>query len=154
MKKFIAVIAVLCLMLTLCSCAAKGLDAKNLQLSELDSSVVNDAVQMFIKQKTVTDATEEVVLHIENPTQREFSFDAVARLEAMIDGHWYLLTPKSDAVTMQLFHLPAESVEEASFVLAGNYDKLPEGSYRIVKAFVDADGAMAYATSEFTIGRG
>lgn len=154
MKKLIAVITVLCLMLTLTACAAKGHDASKLQLSEFDSVAVNEAVQMFIKQKTVTDATEELVLFIENLGDKEYSFDAVARLEVLLDGHWYLLSPKSDAVTMQLYHLPANGNEEASFVLAGNYDKLIEGSYRIIKTFVDSEGDMSCAAAEFTIGRG
>lgn len=154
MKKLITVIAVLCLMLALAACAAKGHDASKLQLSEFDAASVNEAVQMFIKQKTVTDATEELALFIENLSDREFSFDAAARLEVLLDGHWYLLPPKSDAMTMQLYHLPANSSEEASFVLAGNYDKLTEGSYRIIKTFVDSEGDMACAAAEFTIGRG
>lgn len=154
MKKLIAVICVLCAMLALCSCAGRGHDASKLQLSEFDSALVNEAVQMFIKQKTVTDATEELVLYIENLGDREYSFDAAARLEVLLDGHWYLLPPKSDAMTMQLYHLPAGGSEEASFVIAGNYDKLPEGSYRIVKTFVDSEGLMACAAAEFSIGRG
>ena len=154
MKKLFAVISVIGLMLALCSCAAKGPDASGLQISELDTSPVNDAVQMFIKQKTVTDATDELALYIENLGDRDFSFDAAARLEVLLDGHWYLLPAKSDAMTMQLYHLPANGSEEANFVLVGNYDKLSEGSYRIVKAFVDAEGAMAYAAAEFVIGRG
>ena len=154
MKKLITVIAVLCLMLALTACAAKGHDASELQLSEFDGASVNEAVQMFIKQKTVTDATEELALFIENLSDREFSFDAAARLEVLLDGHWYLLPPKSDAMTMQLYHLPANGSEEASFVLAGNYDKLTEGSYRIIKTFVDSEGDMACAAAEFTIGRG
>ena len=154
MKKLITVIAVLCLMLALTACAAKGHDASELQLSEFDAASVNEAVQMFIKQKTVTDATDELALFIENLSDREFSFDAAARLEVLLDGHWYLLPPKSDAMTMQLYHLPANGSEEASFVLAGNYDKLTEGSYRIIKTFVDSEGDMAYAAAEFIIGRG
>ena len=154
MKKLITVIAVLCLMLALTACAAKGHDASKLQLSEFDAASVNEIVQMFIKQKTVTDATEELALFIENLSDREFSFDAAARLEVLLDGHWYLLPPKSDAMTMQLYHLPANGSEEASFVLAGNYDKLTEGSYRIIKTFVDSEGDMACAAAEFTIGRG
>ena len=154
MKKLIVVITVLCLMLALTACAAKGHDASKLQLSEFDAASVNEAVQMFIKQKTVTDATEELALFIENLSDREFSFDAAARLEVLLDGHWYLLPPKSDAMTMQLYHLPANGSEEAPFVLAGNYDKLTEGSYRIIKTFVDSEGDMACAAAEFTIGRG
>ena len=154
MKKLITVIATLCLMLALTACAAKGYDASKLQLSEFDAAAVNEAVQMFIKQKTVTDATEELALFIENSSDRDFSFDAVSRLEVLLDGHWYLLPPKSDAVTMQLYHLPANGSEETSFVLAGNYDKLSEGTYRIIKTFVDSEGDTACAAAEFSIGRG
>lgn len=154
MKKLFAVIIMLCIMFALCSCAAKSSELKNLQLSELDTARVNDPVQMFIKQKTVTDATEEVVLYIENLGDRDFSFDAAARLEILKDGHWYLLPAKSDAMTMQLYHLSANGSEEAAFVIAGNYDKLGEGSYRIVKTFVDSEGSLCYAAAEFAIGRG
>lgn len=154
MKRFIVVICALAMCLVLGACSSKGFDVKELQLSEYDAVAVNELVQMFIKQKTVTDATEELSLYIENLSDRDFSFDAAARLEVYLDGHWYLIPPKSDAMTMQLFHLPVDGSEETGFVLTGNYDKLPEGSYRIVKAFVDAEGGMAYAEAQFNIGRG
>ena len=142
------------MLLSLCACGAKGFDKKNMQLSEYDGFAVNELVQMFIKQKTVTDTTEQVTLFIENLSDKDFSFDAASRLEVNIDGSWYLIPPKSDAMTMQLYHLPAGGSEEAEFIFAGNYDKLPEGSYRIVKLFVDTDGNQALAASEFNIGRG
>ncbi|MBQ8216664.1 MAG: hypothetical protein IJZ91_01760 [Oscillospiraceae bacterium] len=154
MKKLILMICAVAMLLSLCACGAKGFDKKNMQLSEYDGVAVNELVQMFIKQKTVTDATEELSLFIENLTDKDYSFDAAARLEVNLDGSWYLIAPKSDAMTMQLYHLPANGSEETGFNLAGNYDKLPEGSYRIVKLFVDTDGSQALAAAEFNIGRG
>lgn len=154
MKRFVVAVCALVMCLAFNACTAKGFDVKELQLSEYDTVAVNQLVQMFIKQKTVTDASEELSLYIENISDRDFSFDAAALLEVYLEGHWYLIPPKSDAMTMQLFHLPVDGSEETGFVLAGNYDKLPEGSYRIIKAFVDADGGVAYAEAQFTIGRG
>ena len=154
MKKFLLMMCAAAMLVSLCSCGAKGFDKKNMQLSEYDIVAVNELVQMFIKQKTVTDATEQLSLFIENLSDKDFSFDAASRLEVNLDGNWYLIAPKSDAMTMQLYHLPAGGGEEAVFNLAGNYDKLPEGSYRIVKLFVDTDGNQALAEAQFNIGRG
>jgi len=154
MKKICVLICAVAMLLSLCACGAKGFDKKDMQLSEYDGVAVNELVQMFIKQKTVTDATEQLTLFIENLSDKDFSFDAAARLEVYLDGNWYLIPPKSDAMTMQLYHLVAGGNEEVIFNLAGNYDKLPEGNYRIVKLFVDTDGNQALAASEFTIGRG
>lgn len=154
MKKLILMICAVAMLMSLSACGAKGFDKRDMQLSEYDGVAANELVQMFIKQKTVTDATEKLTLFIENLSGSEFSFDAASRLEVNIDGSWYLIPPKSDAMTMQLYHLPAGGSEEAEFIFAGNYDKLPEGSYRIVKLFVDTDGNQALAASEFNIGRG
>ena len=154
MKKFLIIVCSLALVLSLCACGNGGFDKKKLQLSEYDGVELSEDIMMYIKQKTVTDATEELALFFENLSDKEYTFDAAARLEVNIDGSWYLIAPKSDAMTMQLYHLPANGSEETGFNLAGNYDKLPEGSYRIVKLFVDAEGAQAVAAAEFAIGRG
>lgn len=154
MKKICILICAMAMLLSLCACGAKGFDKKDMQLSEYDGVAANELVQMFIKQKTVTDATEQLTLFIENLSDKDFSFDAAARLEVYLDGNWYLIPPKSDAMTMQLYHLTVGGSEEVIFNLAGNYDKLSEGNYRIVKIFVDTDGNQALAASEFTIGRG
>lgn len=154
MKKIVALMCAAALMFVVAGCAARGIDKKELQLSEYDGIAVNELVQMFIKQKTVTDATEELTLWYENLSDKEFTFDAGARLEMLVDGSWYLIPAASDAMTMAIYHLPAGGSEEGSFVLAGNYEKLSEGSYRIVKLFTDADGVMTVAAAEFNIGRG
>lgn len=154
MKKIVLMMCAMAMLMSLCACEAKGFDKKDMSLSEYDGVAANELVQMFIKQKTVTDATEQVTLFIENLSDKDFSFDAASRLEVNIDGSWYLIPPKSDAMTMQLYHLTANGSEETVFNLAGNYDKLPEGSYRIVKLFVDTEGNQALAEAQFSIGRG
>jgi len=154
MKKFLIIVCALALVLSLCACGNGGFDKKKLQLSEYDGVELSEDIMMYIKQKTVTDATEELALFFENLSDKEYTFDAAARLEVMLDGSWYLIAPKYDAMTMELYHLPANGSEEGSFIISGNYDKLPEGSYRIVKLFVDAEGAQAVAAAEFAIGRG
>lgn len=155
MKKMIVIALALVMLLGLCGCAKKnGFDAKDLQPSEYADMEINDRVQLFIKQRTVTDTTGEIAIALENLTDSDFSFDAVQRLEVMLDGKWYVVPDKSDAVTMQLFHLPAGSTEETSFVFAGHYDELGEGTYRIVKLLVDSEGSTAAAAAEFTIGQG
>ena len=154
MKKIVLMMCAMAMLVSLCACGAKGFDKKDMSLSEYDGVAVNELVQMFIKQKTVTDATEQVTLFIENLSDKDFSFDAASRLEVNIDGSWYLIPPKSDAMTMQLYHLTANGSEETVFNFAGNYDKLPEGSYRIVKLFVDTEGNQALAEAQFSIGRG
>lgn len=154
MKKIITVVCLIAMVFALSACASKGYDKSALQLSEYDGIDLNEFVQMFIKQKTVTDATESVALVFENISDKDYTFDAGARLEVLLDGSWYLLPPKSDAMTMAIYHLPAGSMEEGEFVFSGNYDKLSEGTYRIVKLFADSEGNQTAAVAEFTIGRG
>lgn len=155
MKKITAIALALVMLLSLCACAKEtGLDAKDLQLSEYAQLDINDRVQLFIKQRTVTDTTGEIAIALENLSEADFTFDAVQRLEVLLDGQWYVVPDKSDAVTMQLFHLPAGSTEETSFFFGGHYDELGEGTYRIVKLLVDAEGNTAVAAAEFTIGQG
>lgn len=154
MKKILVIALALVMLLSLSACAKKGFNVKEMQKSEYEGMEMNTLVQMFIKQKTVTDATEELTLALENLGEGDYSFDAVQRLEVLLDGVWYVVPNKSEAVTMQLFHLPAGSTEEVGFVLSGCYDKLVEGTYRIVKVLVDADGATTLASAEFSIGRG
>ena len=153
MKKYFAIICVAAMIFSMAACGSKGLDKAQLQLSEYDGVEVNEAVQMFIKQKTVTDASELVTLAYENLTDKDYTYDAGARLEVFLDGNWYLVPALSDAMTMELYHLAAGAVEQGQFVLSGNYDKLEEGSYRVIKLFVDSEGNQAVAAAQFDIGR-
>ena len=118
MKKMIIVALALVMLLSLSACAKKaGFDAGELQPSEFAQLEINDRVQLFIKQRTVTDTTGEITIALENLSEDEFSFDAVQRLEVLLDGQWYVVPDKSDAVTMQLFHLPAGALRRQTLSL-------------------------------------
>lgn len=152
-KRMILLDISLILILLLCACG-KSLNKKDLQLSELNGAVFNDRVQMFILQRTITDETESAAVQFQNLTEQDYSFDAGQRLEALLDGNWYVIPAKSEALTMALYHLPAGGTESGEILLAGSYDKLPEGSYRVVKTFVSPEGEQTLAAAEFVIGRG
>ncbi len=90
---------------------------------------------------------------MENLTELDYTYDAVQRLEVYDGEKWRVVPDKQDAVTMQIYTLPANSTDEINFVIAERYDTLTEGRYRIIVPLVGADGEQVYAAAEFGIGR-
>ena len=148
MKKLFTVIAVLAAILSFAGCGGT-----KYEVSEYDTAATNDLVQIFIKQRTVTDETEEAALTLENLTDKDYTYGAAQRLEIWQDGHWCVIPDKQDFVTMQLLTLPANTTDEVTFNFANHYDKLGDGRYRIVMNFSGMDGSTAIAAAEFGIGR-
>ena len=148
MKKLFTVIAVLAVVLSFAGCGGT-----KYEVSEYDTAATNDLVQIFIKQRTVTDETEAAALTLENLTDKDYTYGAAQRLEIWQDGHWCVIPDKQDFVTMQLFTLPANATDEVTFNFANHYDKLGDGRYRIVMNFSSMDGSTAIAAAEFGIGR-
>ena len=148
MKKLFTVIAALAVILSLAGCGGT-----KYEVSEYDTAATNDLVQIFIKQRTVTDETEEAALTLENLTDNDYTYDAAQRLEIWQDGHWCVIPDKQDFVTLQLLTLPANTTDEVTFNFANHYDKLGDGRYRIVMNFSGMDGSTAIAAAEFGIGR-
>ena len=152
MKKLIAILAAALMLAALTGCGAKAFNKDQLTLSEYNDTEMNTLVQLFVKQKTVTDATEEAALSIINLGDTDYSYDAVQRLEVKLDSQWYVVPDKQDGVIMAIYFLTAKGSSDGDmFYFSGHYDKLPQGSYRIVKAFTGVDGSMAYGAAEFDI---
>ena len=155
MKKI--VIAIICTVLAvlLCACGAAKLSPSDVDMkeSEYNDSTVNDKVQLFIKQRTVTDETEEVTITLENLTDTDYTYDAVQRLEIYDGSKWRVVPDKQDAVVLIIYTLPASSSDEVSFYFTNHYDKLETGRYRIVVPLVAPDGSQVLAAAEFSIGR-
>ena len=127
MKKMI--IALICgaMALSFAACGSKSYTA-----SEYSDSEVNDKVQMYIPQKTVTDETDEFTVVLENTTDQDYNYDAGQRLE--------------------VFTLPAGGSDELTFNVADHYGKLAEGRYRVVQVLSDMEGNTTIASAEFGIG--
>lgn len=153
MKKIVTVLLVVLMLCSLCGCGKKGFDVKDLEPSAFEGVEFSQLVQMYIKQRTVTDETGELAIALENSSDIDYTFDALTVLEVSIDGKWYRVPALSEAITMELYTLPAGSTEQAMFYIAGAYDTLPEGDYRIVKQLVDAEGNIVPVCAQFTIGR-
>lgn len=152
MKKTVIAFILAALTAMLCACGAAKLSPADLKESEYNGAAMNDKVQLFIKQRTVTDETEEVTVALENLTGVDYTYDPVQRLEIYDGSKWRIVPDKQEAVAMILYTLPAESTDEISFNFSAHYDKLTEGRYRIVIPFVAANGSQAVASAEFGIG--
>ena len=137
MKKMI--IALICgaMALSFAACGSKSYTA-----SEYSDSEVNDKVQMYIPQKTVTDETDEFTVVLENTTDQDYNYDAGQRLEVWKNSKWCVVEDKINFTTMQLFTLP----------VADHYGKLAEGRYRVVQVLSDMEGNTTIASAEFGIG--
>lgn len=148
MKKMI--IALICgaMALSFASCGSKSYTA-----SEYSDSEVNDKVQMYIPQKTVTDETDEFTVVLENTTDQDYNYDAGQRLEVWKNSKWCVVEDKINFTTMQLFTLPAGGSDELTFNVADHYGKLAEGRYRVVQVLSDMEGNTTIASAEFGIGR-
>lgn len=148
MKKIVSLILCCAMALSFAACAAGKYSP-----SEYSNSVVNDKVQMFIPQKTVTDETDEFTVSFENMTEDDYSYDATQRLEIWKDNQWCVVKDKQDFTTLELHVLPAATMDERTFFVADHYGKLAEGRYRVVMIFTDHDGNQTLAAAEFGIGR-
>ena len=118
MKKI--VIAFICAVLTvlMCACGAAKLapgDMNDLKESEYNDSTFNDKVQLFIKQRTVTDETEEVSMTLENLTDTDYTYDAVQRLEIYDGSKWLIVPDRQEAVIMVIYTLPGGGTEDVTF---------------------------------------
>lgn len=147
MKKMI--IALICgaMALSFAACGSKSYTA-----SEYSDSEVNDKVQMYIPQKTVTDETDEFTVVLENTTDQDYNYDAGKRLEVWKNSKWCVVEDKINFTTMQLFTLPAGGSDELTFNVADHYGKLAEGRYRVVQVLSDMEGNTTIASAEFGIG--
>ena len=148
MKKMI--IALICgaMALSFAACGSKSYTA-----SEYSDSEVNDKVQLYIPQKTVTDETDEFTVVLENTTDQDYNYNAGQRLEVWKDSKWCVVEDKINFTTMQLFTLPAGGSDELTFNVADHYGKLAEGRYRVVQVLSDSEGNTTIAAAEFGIGR-
>lgn len=155
MKKI--VIAFICTVLTLllCACGAAKFSpgAADMKESEYSDSTVNDKVQLFIKQRTVTDETEELAMTLENLTDTDYTYDPAQRLEIYNGSSWLIVPDKQEAVAAIIYTLPGGGTDDVTFNFSAHYDKLTEGRYRIVIPLAAADGSHAVAAAEFGIGR-
>lgn len=147
MKKII--VALLCgvMLLSAAACGAGSYTA-----SEYSDSEVNDKVQMYIPQKTVTDETDEFTVILENTSDQDYNYNAGQRLEIWKNSKWCVVEDKVNFTTMQLFTLPAGGSDELTFNVADHYGTLPEGRYRVVQVLSDMEGNTTIAAAEFGIG--
>ncbi|MDO4573032.1 MAG: hypothetical protein Q4C13_06655, partial [Clostridia bacterium] len=106
-------------------------------------------IRISPKPKTVTTEMDAVTLLIVNETDRDYSTDYVQKLEKLVDGAWQELPLTTEAVSLALLVVPAGEMVEYVFDFAHHYAPLEPGSYRIVKTFVDADGAAVEALCAF-----
>lgn len=154
MRKIVAIVFSVFVLAALCACGAARLKPSEFTLSDYNGAVVNDKVQLYIPQRTVTDETESVTVVLENLTDKDYTYDAAQRLEyRKDDGQWYLVPSLSDAVPLIIYNLPASGQEETVFYFTSHYNKLVEGTYRIIIPLVDSEGVNTLAAVEFNIGR-
>lgn len=152
MKKMIAIVSALFIMAALTGCGSRGFRAEKLTVSEYNAAEVNTQVQLFIKQKTMTSNTQEAAAAIVNLTDKEFTFDAVQRLEVKLDGKWYIVPDSQEGIALAIIYtLPAEGTEETLLYFGERYGELPQGEYRVLKLFTGSDGETAIASAEFKI---
>lgn len=152
MKKLVIAFICTVLMVLLCACGAAKLAPGDMKESEYSDSAVNDKVQLFIKQRTVTDETDEISMTLENLTDTDYTYDAVQRLEIYDGSKWLIVPDKQEAVIMVLYTLTGGGTDEVTFNFSAHYDKLAEGRYRIAVPLVAADGSQTLAAAEFGIG--
>lgn len=162
MKKLFPLCAALCVFtLLLAACAAApsapaptaapvpAYDKAELELSEYNGTEISSDVLISFQDEIP--GAEEVTLTYQNQTGSDYHFTALQRLEARLDGDWYIVPDSQDFVTMQLLTLPGNSSVEDVFRLEGRYEPLPSGTYRILKDFSTQEGDTLTAAVEFTI---
>ena len=152
MKPLSPVLALILVAAALCACGAPapaGYDKTELVLSEYNGAEISPNIQIGIDGSVA--GQEETTLTYTNLTDRAFTFTALQRLEVQLDGEWYIVPDAQNFVTMQIFTLPGNYSVDDNFRVEGRYEALPQGSFRIVKSFVDYDGNIEIAAAEFSV---
>ena len=151
MKKIICLISALLLSLSLCGCAKKGFNKNELLESDYAARPLSQELSLRLKNDSFNPHAAFADLIVENKGGREFTFDAVRRLEVSLGGSWYIVPDESPAVNLALYYLDKGETAELKLQLEGHYSSLPSGHYRIIKLFTDQRGENELTAVEFNI---
>ena len=101
-RGLLTVLALLVLILLAGTLGCGTHNAVEREASAIDDTVLNTAVELYIKQKTVTDETDEFTVSYVNKTDTDYTYDASEHLETLLDGAWYTVPDTQDAVAAVL----------------------------------------------------
>lgn len=148
MRKALLLLAILFLIGATVGCKAQSREDL---ASTVDVSLQNREVELYLKQKTVTDETTEFAIVYVNSTDIEYTYDNTQTLEKMRDGEWYLIPDQQETAGLVLNTLAPNATMDDVFYIEEHYVKLEHGTYRIIKKFFDGDGIDVLAGATFDI---
>ncbi len=154
MKKALFLLLALALMLMVAACQPPHLvdsPSADTKPSEKPAPGSGD-IQLTVEEQTVSGDAESVTLTVTNASDKEYTYGAMASIEAEKDGTWEEVKPVSDLMWIAIAYVisPGQSNEE-TVTLKGNYGTLAPGNYRIVKEFTDPQGGSLTAYAAFTV---
>lgn len=157
MQKVMTVLSLLCAASLLLGCGSSAAsvppyDKEQMELSEHTDSPVSDSVQIVLPEETSFFQEEKITLRYVNYAEQDYTFTPVQRLEVLLDGAWYVVPDAQEFATLLLLTLPGGSEVEDTFHIEGRYEPLPQGQYRILKSFSDAEGNPLLAAADFEVG--
>jgi hypothetical protein len=147
MKKFISIIFLVILLVTLTACnASKELDINKLEKSTYNTSQKSTNVTLSVREKIITSETESITLIYSNHSDGEYMYGKELHLEVEVNGIWYVVpTLKNVAWSAVGYILSPNDIREDTFSFKYNYGQLNAGKYRIVKTLSLKIGSEQYS---------
>lgn len=117
--------------------------------TDLERSTVNltqGSIEGRIKEETIQTIHEPQTLIFENLTADEYYYGVPFTLEVWLEDSWYQVPFDEPVAFIEIaFLLEANATTEEVISLATYFDKLPAGTYRIVKVFQTENRSVTIA---------
>ncbi len=150
--KRVSIVVLLILMLIMTSCSGyRSLNARKLEKSEYDTTMLSRDINVTVKEETVTTKTESITLMYVNTSDTEYLFGEKPHLEVELDGTWYVVPVLKGTVWIAIgYILPAKGSHEHSFSIRNYYGMLKPGKYRVIKEMYSGEESV-FTSAQFEI---
>jgi hypothetical protein len=144
MKKSAVLALILGLVFCISGCSAYW-DISKMERGIDLSSNTSKAVSASLKEVITQSNAQSLTLILTNNTEQELGYGEEPHLEVQINGEWYVVPIKKEAMIQAIgILLPPNGTSEYKVNLSKYYENLKTGHYRYLKAFSDGMAGVEF----------